>query len=81
MLWRSRDEAKRLARNAATAQAQHKQTGGGENSGELLSECRRCKASSTRVPPKGDRLPRDDELPRGTPERIGPNLSGKRTER
>ncbi len=27
MLWRSRDEAKRLARNAATAQAQHKQTG------------------------------------------------------
>lgn len=44
MLWRSRDEAKRLARNAATAQAQHKQTGGGENSGELLSECRRCKA-------------------------------------
>ena len=46
MLRRSRDEAKRLARNAATAQAQHKQTGGGENSGELLSECRRCKAQA-----------------------------------
>ena len=46
MLWRSRDEAKRLARNAATAQAQHKQTGGGENSGELLSECRRYLAIS-----------------------------------
>lgn len=80
MLWRSRDEAKRLARNAATAQAQHKQTGGGENSGELLSECRRCKALPMRTPQKGARAARR-QLPRGTPERIGPNLSGKRTER